>query len=238
MSKLPNAPLVEVIFEIRWNFNPEITDLVAVTDCLYDMFKSDLPHREYSTMPLPPGVTLPMRLEKTYFRKERGGYPLVQVAPGIVSVNTVDAEYEWEDFACLAESVMERLEGCKEVAGNMAGVSLKYLDFYEFDFEHGNVFDFVNENFCLRLGNDAASNMRPLGINVQSDYRTRLGIFSVNISRGGVGGKVGLVMNTSVSLGYPVLHTGKLKEWLDGAHETLSNYFKKVTEGRMYNSFK
>lgn len=238
MSKLPNAPLVEVIFEIRWNFNPATTDLSAVTDCLYGMFKPELPYREYSAMPLPSGMTLPMKLEKTYFRKAAGEYPLVQVAPGIVSVNTVDAVYEWDDFARFTESVVARLASCEDVTRNMAGVSLKYLDFYEFDFEHGDVCGFISDNFSFSLGNDAAIGLRPLSVNVQTNYQTPLGIFSVNISRGGVGGKAGIVMNTSVSLDYPVFRPEKLKGWLDGAHETLSGYFKKVTEGKMYNSFK
>lgn len=107
MSQLNNAPLVEVIFEIKWGraeqhdngltlqFSQEEISLmpgkfqVAASDAGFDV------HELVKNQPPIPHVV------KYRFRKNPQGYPLYQLGDGIFTLNQLDVDgfdYDWEVF--------------------------------------------------------------------------------------------------------------------------------------------
>ncbi|MBV6460184.1 MAG: hypothetical protein HJHJAOHD_00286 [Flavobacteriales bacterium] len=99
MSKLPNAPLVEVIFELRW----KVTDKEELTKCqylhgdLYASIKDIYNFREALVAPEVP-MELYLNIPAHRFRVAQNNYPLVQVGPGLLTLNTIDSKYNWEEF--------------------------------------------------------------------------------------------------------------------------------------------
>ena len=79
------------------------------------------------------------------FRRAKGSWPLVQVGPGIVTLNDIES-YEWQDFQRRIEGVLDALfqeyPDTSLLATNE--VVLRYLDAYPFDFEKENVAEFLS----------------------------------------------------------------------------------------------
>ena len=99
---LPNKPLVEAIFEMQWAFSsaegqsevdPGFRILLGR---LYDRVRSEYPFLEnLPQAQFPEEMT--GRLVRHRFRTTKDGWPLVQVGPGVLSVNETQ-EYSWDRF--------------------------------------------------------------------------------------------------------------------------------------------
>jgi uncharacterized protein (TIGR04255 family) len=63
MSKLPNAPLIEVVIELRWQITQknELTEIQYLYGDLYNELKDKFPHRE-SIIPVASNAANPSRL--------------------------------------------------------------------------------------------------------------------------------------------------------------------------------
>jgi len=99
MSKLPNAPLIEVIFELRWEIKQksDLTKYQYLIGDLYSSIKGDFPIRESLAPPEIPTEIL-INNPAHRFRSDKNQYPLVQVGPGLLTLNTTDENYFWNDF--------------------------------------------------------------------------------------------------------------------------------------------
>ena len=99
---LKNKPLVEAIFELRWELEEQVSG--AKTDPhykiligrMYDRVKDDYPyHEELPTATIPDEIA--GYIIQHRFRKDKDMWPLIQVGPGIVTLNDTEG-YVWDDF--------------------------------------------------------------------------------------------------------------------------------------------
>ncbi len=149
MSKLPKAPLIEVIFEIRWTVTgqKEFQEAQYLHGDLYPLLKEKFPFREI-TQNLP--VEFFANLPTHRFRTAANDYPLVQVGPGIVTVNTVDSKYFWDEFEMLILEVVNVLGTVYSFKENHnARLVLQYIDLLSFDFDKGDILRGVTQNFVF-----------------------------------------------------------------------------------------
>lgn len=89
MSKLPKAPLVEVVFELRWEI-AEKADLMQVEYLYGDIYaelKDKYPHRE-RILPIEIPVDLTVNKPVFRYRANKNSYPLIQLGPGLITLNT------------------------------------------------------------------------------------------------------------------------------------------------------
>ncbi len=240
MSKLPKAPLIEVIFEIRWAVSgqKELQEVQYLYGDLYPLLKENYPFRE-TIQNLP--VELFINVPTHRFRTAPNDYPLVQVGPGIVTVNTVDSKYFWSEFEDLILEVVEKLNtvyAFKE--SHNVRLILQYIDLLRFDFEDGDILTYLKENLGISItqgfyhGNSISKNL-VLGLN----YENELGSLNVNINRGkDAKGGDGIAIQTNLTSGIVKFETSVIKTWVEKAHELCSNSFKEMTKGKLYESFK
>ena len=102
MSKeLSNKPLVEAIFELKWKLkksenggqiDPNYKILVGM---LYDRLKRNYPQLEALPASDMPDEMVP-HVVQNRFRVGKGKWPLVQIGPGILTVNDT-GNYTWEN---------------------------------------------------------------------------------------------------------------------------------------------
>lgn len=242
MSKLPNAPLLEVVFELRWSSNKaeDLNKAQYLHGDLYSTLKDRYPYRKSLT---PPEVPLEVLLNKPVhrFRSDQNAYPLFQVGPGLLTLNTVNDIYYWEDFYRNAEELLDAFikispfEEDKEFNPNLI-----FWDFFKFDFEKNNVNRYISDNFNLKFEQnflDVESN--PNNINIGFYYRIELGDIAINFRRGQNNHKEdGIVVQTKLlGISYK-LNKDDLLTWLSKAHNFCSDAFKKLTAGSLYESFK
>jgi len=88
MSKLPKAPLLEVIFELRWQIKQksDLTKYQYLIGDLYSAIKKTYPVRESLAPPeVPTDILINNPVHR--FRKDKNQYPLVQIGPGLLTLN-------------------------------------------------------------------------------------------------------------------------------------------------------
>lgn len=161
MSKYQNAPLVEVIFEIKWgrsskngneisiDFTQEETTLmpgkfqVAASDVgfnTHELLKNQLP--------------IP-HLVQHRFRQQPGSYPLYQLGHGVFAINQLDADgynYDWDIFRGDLEKGISLLEKSYPFPIKnlpLLDIQLRYRDVLEL--EGICSLEYISRN--LRIGN-------------------------------------------------------------------------------------
>lgn len=245
MSKLSKAPLVEVIVELRWKSDSpeELNKFQFLHGDMYSRLKDEFPVRENLIPILPNNIEVPTSAfinNAIYrFRKSQGGYPLYQLGPGLLSVNTVDNIYDWTNYIQKTKLVADAfLESYQFNKGEYFTPSLKFLDFFEFDFENANIFHYLKDKFHLNIVNEADNSNLPVSVLFNVVYKKDIGLLSMNIRNAGYEGKQGFSVETSLTTSIQYEKKYLLEKWLNESQEVLSQYFKDMTKGEMYNSFK
>lgn len=153
---LKNKPLVEAIFELRWkhgaghegNLDPHYPILLG---SLYSKLRTDFPFHE----PLP-AATMPLDIAGNIiqhrFRKAQGQWPLVQVGPGVLTINDTEG-YLWDNFEQMISSVINALlvahpepEGLR-----IDTIMLRYIDAVTFDYGSYDIFNFLSEKMKTKI---------------------------------------------------------------------------------------
>lgn len=239
MSKLPKAPLLEVIFEIKWDItnNNDIVKFQYLHGDLYSILKNDYPKRENL---VPAEVPIDIMKNNVMYRfKKDTGYPLVQIGPGILTLNTIDNLYFWDNYRDEIIKVTNSLsEVFPEINQTNLFLTLTYLDFFEIDIETENVIEFINSNLNLNINQTFIENENTKEINLTFSYKIGDNTLILDLRNGNVNNKKGIILQTKL-IGNKKKYTNTEQlEWLNNAHETCSDIFKKITTENFYNSFK
>ena len=252
-QKLSNAPLVEAILEIRWRLqtNPAVPDMAVdpkyklLVGRLYDRLRQEYPVHE----PLPTSVMPDEMLNylvQHRFRKSANGWPLVQVGPGIATLNDTEA-YTWDDFSARGRQLLQTLADVYPDATwplTVTGLQLRYIDAIVFDFATDNIFDFIANNLKLTINFApqlfAGAPIQPLPAAFDFGFNFPItapdGICRVRLARGNKSGKDALIWETVVvSEGDDLLKAGSadFDGWLQEAHGIVHDLFFKMISGSL-----
>lgn len=242
MSQLPKAPLLEVILELTWQSNSEAElkkfQLMAGALC------SKLSERYGTPQFLLPDPNMPivLALGKPVYRCHRKDNPsqMFQVGPGLLSVNLVGNQYDWDSFLPEVMEVVKALNSEYDFNAQQGlGVNLKYVDFFPYDFiTRNDITQFINENFHIQIQADFFDNIKELGFRV--GFATKAGIFRMVINSAQIAKtkKLGIIIESQLNNMVPVNDHERFKEVICNSHDYLSDFFKKMTAGKLYESFK
>ncbi len=241
MSKLPGAPLIEVIFELRWQIKQksDLTKYQFLIGDLYSAIKEYYPVRESLVPPeVPTDILINNPVHR--FRKDKNQYPLVQVGPGILTLNTTDENYYWDDFYDWAKILLAEFFKVFPPNNELFTPTLLYLDFFKFDFKNDNVNDFINESFNINFSQGFLKDKgNPSNLDIGFFYETEMGNSYVTLKKGQNSQKEdGIVMQSSLRSKETMKNDENILTWLSEAHTFSSNLFKEITIGKLYKSFK
>lgn len=241
MSKLPKAPLVEVVFELRWNLtgNDELARVQYLYGDIYNELKSKYPYRE-SILPVDFPIEITINQPAHRFRAEQNGYPLIQLGPGIVTHNTIDSLYEWQDFFNnTSELISTFLKIYPFEKNKTLSPGILYLDFFPFDFDKQDVHAFVNENFNVNFDQSFYKNEKfPIDFNMGYAFSVDLGELRINFLKGRNNSREGILLQSRIN-GNPLnAEHENLSHWLQEAHTLCSDLFKQLTRDKLYEFFK
>ena len=254
MSKLKNAPLIEVIFEMHWpskdphELNSNLNKFEMSLGVMFSALKQDFP----TIIDLRPDIQIPLGIfnDKPTHRFMSNGpeplnYPLYQLGPGMLTVNTVDNEYDWDKFSDLILKVNEPLSNLYQFDPNKELILvLKYLDFYKLDLNKDLRTSFRDLfKFQIDLGPAIPETFKPLLLNIESGYKTPTGTVNFSLKRGNMiknGENIdGIIFENGIQLKIKAEnYINTLKKWLTDSHEVISTFFKEITNGPTYESFK
>ena len=107
ISKLPKAPLQEVIFELRWKLDFDLSSQSQVDQefqFAFANFSALSADKMKHKIILKPSV-IPdnffINRPVYQFWAEKNQYPVFQLGPGVFTVNETEKNYEWKYFRSL-----------------------------------------------------------------------------------------------------------------------------------------
>lgn len=252
MSTLNHKPLIEAIFEMKWELttHPDGSAIDPYYQILigqyFNVVKDKFPHWNKLPAAEVPVHIVP-HVAQHQFRKVEGGWPLIQIGSGLLTVNDTD-EYDWDIFKEICKSAIEALYSVypnAKTALKINHLSLRYLDA---DLLHReNISDFlkkmkVTTTVPEALFSDSKVLAHPIGLNLQLAFISNepKGIAHLKFSQGKKNKEDAVIWETSVvSTGEQVPELPqKSIEWLEAAHSVTSDWFIKLTEGELMEKYK
>lgn len=252
---LQNAPLVEALLELKWALHQDseaapLRDLAypTIIGLLYGQVKNDYPFIERLPQSILPAEVIPS-LPTHRFRKGENEWPLIQIGPGIATLNFT-VSYSWETFQSaalrLANDFMSSYESAVTNPPLLQQITLRYINAIPFQFKDQDVYDFLESKLHVILQfptmmTESLSNGQTEYLNLQVNYRLAkpAGIGALTIGRGEKQGKPTLVWDLAIaSFGTDVPNLTGLSSWLSEAHSVLQNWFLTLVHGDLLESFK
>ncbi|MHA1579506.1 MAG: TIGR04255 family protein [Candidatus Freyarchaeota archaeon] len=250
---LKNKPLIEAIFELRWELqetapgmrmDPHYKILIG---SVYEKVKGEYPfHEQLPTATMPDEIS--GYIVQHRFRKGNGEWPLIQIGPGIITLNDTEG-YVWEDFEKRIFHLIETLFEAYPESGNLRvnELLLRYIDAIDFNYEKSNIFKFLEEKMKIsvklhkELFEDTGVDETPLGIDLRFSFpSTRLkGAVRLRFARGKRKNVDSLIWETIVhSVGEDAPKTKEeIAAWVKSAHDLTDNWFFKIIEGDLLRRF-
>lgn len=258
---LKNKPLVEAIVEIKWHLvQPTVVAgpaqvLMPASDPhyrlllgrLFDRFQKEYPaHEQLPTATLPDDMV--GQFVQHRFRAGKDDWPLVQVGPGIFTVNDTH-RYTWTDFQRRANEAVKRLFDAHPSVSDLRiqSLVLRYIDAVEYNYQDENVFSFLQEK--MRVGISLPDSLfqntgvehRPKSFAWQAHFKSSRpsGRVHVSFATGQKEDKPAILWETmvqSVGEDLPPMPDG-FPAWFDAAHEITDDWFFKLIEGELQRRF-
>lgn len=251
ITTLNNKPLVEAMFELRWGLDG--APGVAV-DPYYQLLigqlavalKDDFPAWEKLPIAEVPENLAPFAPHYR-FRAAQDRWPLVQLGPGLLTVNDTEG-YVWEDFFPLCAKVLDALFRVYPNADENLKIfecTLRYIDADALSGETALAFLkklHISVSVPDALFTDGRIDSHSLGLGLLLAYPSiePKGLFQVSFNQGRKNDQDALIWETQVlSRGADVpRQTEPLKAWLKAAHDTMHNWFFRQIEGELLEKYR
>lgn len=240
-TKLKNAPLKEVIFELHWECPLDASG--NPYDVGFDLAQGKFAQRIKSNFPvhkklIPDGAPLKIFGAPMHqYWKGEFVWPVIQHGQGMFAVNEVEQGYEWENsFKPLVISTINNIFASYDEEISFNSVKLLYIDAWDLNGMDAQKFIAQNLQTEIKNGYELPGALR--SINIQQNFVLNDGsIMTLNIANGlnNNNQQPSVIWSTSVE------KTAKMKvedveDWLENAHATTSNMFKKMLKPDFYAS--
>jgi uncharacterized protein (TIGR04255 family) len=247
MARLKNAPLQEVIFEVRWRLQPgkgngqfQDTGFELASGRLSSLLENDFPwYRRIVPTELPDQLFFYKTVHQ-YWKAEKE-WPVLQLGPGIFTVNCTDQVYDWDTvFRPLIEKALNWLGQAYKEPQPFAFASLRYIDAIKIE-DYGSIDtgwqEFIKHNFNVEYSNSFAPFGRQRDIQLLQTFDLEdASELQVQLSSGTKNNKPALVWQTAV-LKKHSFKKEDLLVWTDHAHNISHDLFVKMIKPHLYASF-
>jgi uncharacterized protein (TIGR04255 family) len=260
-KELKNKPLVESILEVKWRLEPVQAEFCGPKEMgpsrdphyalllgrLFERLKEEYPvHEQLPTANIPEGFV--GQVVQHRFRSATGDWPLVQIGPGILTVNDT-CKYTWSDFQ---ERTRTAIVGLYDAHPDVAelriqSLMLRYINAVGFDFREEDAFAFLRDKMKVTFGLPS-SLFANTGVDNRPDRFSWQTTFSCSQPRGKVHISFATGQNdeqpaifwetTVQSAGddLPDMPDG-FPEWVEDAHRITDDWFFKLIEGELERRF-
>lgn len=249
-------PLAEAVFEVRWELQVVDQQTGRLRDPsypmmygrVYDRFQKDYPVIEdLPTTQIHPEAN-PF-VVRHRLRKEQNGYPLMQIGPGVATINEAKG-YSWSSFRAailrLIETVIE-LFPTTNFPLNFIKCELRYVNGIRFDLTKDHPLKFLHEKLHLNLEPTAdlfasgAFEDRPHTVHVNLAYPLKkpLGHLALSANLGQLDGKTAYLMQTIIQSNGEMVpsDSDSFDLWLKEAHDTAGGCFQALCKGALMDKF-
>lgn len=251
---LKNKPLVEAIVELRWVL-PGQEPLGIQGDPHYRLLlgrfservQTDYPfHEPLPTTQIPDAMVAHMVQHR--FRIGERAWPLIQIGPGIMTVNETDG-YTWDNFKPRCEQAVSRLFDAHPAKDKfmVQDITLRYIDAVAVDFSQENILKFLQEKMKTTISlpdslfTDGRVKGSPTAFNWQASFPhdDPGGLLTLRFAVGQRNNKPALIWETLVQTTrdrIPKMPDG-FSAWLTKSHDLTDDWFFKLIEGELERRF-
>lgn len=252
---LLHPPILEAIFEIRWELEGEPSSgrlrdpsYPMIYGSMYERLKKDFPVIEDLPSIQAHPETTPY-IPRHRIRKEKNGHPLVQMGPGILTINDAKG-YSWSTFQALilrAVKLIIDLYPDQDFPLNFIKTELRYVNGVRCDIARENPLSFLQEKLHIKLEPDASlfeGNLvheRPntVGCNLSYVLEKPMGHLGIAANLGQVDGKPAFIQQTLIQSFGEVVPSDieSLTPWLKEAHQAAEHCFSVLYRGELMHRF-
>ena len=186
---------------------------------------------------------------KHRFRVGKDTWPLVQIGPGILTVNETEKYGTFDHFKPKVAGVIEALFKSHPQPEdlNINSLMLRYIDAKEFDYITSDVCEFISNSMHVEskipeflLIPDKINNP-PVNYSVRSSFRCNNppGVASLIISTGHKLKQRAIIWNQilkSSGEDVPEMPNG-FEKWISEAHDVIYSWFKDIIKGELEEEF-
>jgi uncharacterized protein (TIGR04255 family) len=247
MAKLPNAPLQEVIFEVRWALQlseekKQWGDLEfeLASGRLSTILEHELPVYRRIVGSNIPEQFLFYRVVHQYWKAEQV-WPVIQLGPGIFTINCTDEWYDWEiNFFPFIKRGIQWLTQAYRKPLQFEFASLRYVDginIKDFGGLGSGWQEFIGKHFNFSFNNlfNTKGNQKQIQINQVFELEDQSAL-QIQISDGLKKNELALIWQTTI-LKKQSYTSEQLVEWADKSHMILHNLFEEMLKPETYACF-
>ena len=247
MSKLANAPLIEVVVQLVWGMSAgtgeDGSDAgldLSEARFLPGYFAAEASKAGFGHIEFLSDEEIP-HVPSIRFREGEDAWPCYQIGPGILTINQANDGYDWEQFkgaVLRAVQILKQSYAWGEENLPVPQVELTYSDGFTLDGDQGAL-DFLNNNLRLQIAPPAGllderfgSGLRAVEMSFEVEVRRPEAVLVLEVTEGTINGRPGFVLDTTIQSagpGIPLLG-GDLADWLDEAHEIQRHAFKTLID--------
>jgi uncharacterized protein (TIGR04255 family) len=252
--QLERKPLVEAIIELKWRLTqsaPEDTRDPAFPIYVGRLF--DRVREAYPNLVRLPASDIPDQLTpqvvKFQFRKSPTDWPIIQVGPGIASLN-FSQQYDWASFRMAAVKFCHDLIWAYQIEGvskppEFERILLRYVNAIGID-KDTDLPTFVRQKLHTRIElptgvAEAAGVVVPakaINVSLQFQLSVPKGTGSLRIANGLSNDKPVLLVDLSVNSSADLPKDAqRFEDWLVRAHDTIEAWFFSLIEGDLAKEF-
>jgi uncharacterized protein (TIGR04255 family) len=253
--QLRRKPLIEAIFEARWRLQEAVPagfkrdpNYKFLLGKLFDAVRNEYPeHEQLPAAQLPDEMT--PQVVHHRFRASKDGWPLLQVGPGIFTVNET-SKYEWvryEGLVNTAVSVLVDSYSARE-ALVFESLTLRFLNAIPLDFEKISILDFLAAKMRTKLSIPDSAFQKGQFDRKPVEMSTHLvfpsirpsGALALNFSTGTASGDKALIFELNVTSKGPEVPnvSTEFGRWLADAHTLIEAVFFDLIEGDLIRGFR
>lgn len=242
--KLSHAPLQEVIFELFWKL--PLDESGFPFDPVFELAQGVFASRIKRSFPLrrrtlPEDFKLRIYPKPVHqFWKEELTWPVVQLGPGILTVNDTDVNYVWKgNFQKNIKTAIRVLRESYGPGMKLERARLQYIDAVEFDPKAESAVAFIDRNLNVGLRNQFKTLGKSRGVRITQEFDLkRNSRLLLNIQSGthNKTGQPAIIWTTAVEKSEG-LSFGNLNAWLEFAHQITSDTFVNMLNTDFYASF-
>jgi len=257
-----NAPLIEVVFEMRWGKAARLkqgeSEVVGLQfpnqeqNFFPGLFRSEIDKKGYSCVEeANPAIQMMPHVVKHRFRKSPNQWPCYQIGLGVFTANQVNEGYTWESYVetvneglkVIDTSHPDSLKGLSPL-----GIELKYQDGFVFEASETpvsflvkkmNIGFSLNEQFLLNPSLE--DKIHGNSISFQMNSKKPEGVLIIQLLEGTISGKPGFIMDTtlrSADKNCPKFTLDSINKWLIDAHDIHKHAFKTLISPTLAATFK
>ncbi len=252
--ELENKPLVEAMLEFRWKLSAprspgfeEDPHYRLLLGRFSEKVENDYPfHESLPSTQIPDAMVAHMAQHR--FRTSEEGWPLIQVGPGLMTVNDTSG-YTWDDFKKRCDKAVKSLLNAHPAKEKFEAqdLTLRYINAVDMDSSKESVFNFLRSKMQtnISLPDSLFENGRvrnsPTTLNWQASFPTDDpgGNVTLRFATGIHKNKPALIWETLAQATHehvPTIPDG-FPAWLERAHDLTDDWFFKMIEVELKERF-